>query len=329
MAMDTMYPGLVNIFSGAIVAFIITYLFFYFNNRIYLTEYFSGSGRGSNGLTPDVNKSIDTSGQYNYTPRRTQIEDSYNNDSEKIVSPGKGEVQMTTVETPYAKQPINELDDYEYNMIFSNESEKALSKDLRQKLMSQYPMHWTTYPPSSSQFQAGLQESFQNARQNIPDDAKPYESISGSDMAPPDTGAIEKEERRILQTYKPQFPPKNGVTYDSRDANVLIKKMYDAKGLIPEVKHKEGTNVYEIVGTRRKNETVVYEDEEAPTGTMVKAAGEGVINVPVAINELTTENRDLFYNPSSGGAKNPWQYTAWTPGLERVFAPTDPKTNWT
>ena len=325
MASDILYGRMVNIFMAVIVAFIITYLFFYFNNRIYLKEYFQATKQGSNGRKPDVDTSVNISGDYNYTPRRTQIDDSYNNNSEKIVSPGQGEVQMTAVDTPYTREPINEVDDYEYNMVFTNESERALSKGLRQKLMSQYPMHWTTYPPSSSQFQAGLQESFQNATQDVPDDAKPYQNISGSTMQPPDKSEIEKEERKILQTYQPQFPPA-GVTYDSRDANMIIKKIYDAKGLIANVNHKEGTNVYEIVGTRRKNDKVVYEDDEAPTGPMVQGAGEGTINVPASINELTTANRDVFYNNKSS---NPWQYTAWTPGLERVFAPTDPKTNWT
>ena len=325
MATDILYQRFVNVFIAVIVAFMITYVFFFFNNRIYLNEYFQGNSQGSNGRTPVVNTKIDIAHNFKHIPKRTQIEDSYNNNSEKIVSPGQGDVEMTPVSTPYSTQPVNEVDDYEYNMVFANESERALSKGLRQKLMSQYPMHWTTLPPSSSQFQAGLQESFQNAKQDVPDNAQPYENVSGSTMQPPDKAALEKEERKILQTYQPQFPPA-GVTYDSRDANMIIKKMYDAKGLIANVNHKEGTNVYEIVGTRRKNERIVYEDDEAPTGPMVKGAGEGTINVPASMNELTTANRDVFYNNKSS---NPWQYTAWTPGLERMFAPTDPKVNWT
>jgi hypothetical protein len=188
-------------------------------------------------------------------------------------------------------------------------------------------MHWTTYPPSSTQFQAGYKESFQNAKQNVPDDAKPYENISGSTMQPPDTSDLEREERRILQTYAPEFPPK-AQQYDERDANRLIKKVYDAKGLIPEVRHRHGTNVYEIIGTRRKNEKIVYEDEEASATQRANPyAGEGTVPVVSNINELATSSRDSFYSSEKGSA-NPWQYTAWTPGLERVFAPTDPKQNW-
>ena len=260
---------------------------------------------------------------------RFQIDMTENANPEKPMYPGAGEVLMTTFSPPYDQQPIQDVDDYEHSLIYTNESDRVLSKALRDKLMSQYPMNWTTYPPSSSQFQAGYKESFQNATQNVPDDAKPYQNISGSTMAPPDLGTIEKEERKILQTYKPEFPP-TATTYDDRDANKLIQKIYDAKGLIPVVNHKEGTNVYEIVGTRRKNEKVVYDDEEAPVTRRANPdAGEGAVPVVSAVNQLTTSSRDSFYAPENNkGSGNPWQYTAWTPGLERVFAPTEPKQNW-
>lgn len=248
----------------------------------------------------------------------------------KAMYPGAGEVVMTTFSPPYEQQPIQDMGDYEMSQVYTNEADRVLSKQLRDKLMSQYPMSWTTYPPSSAQFQAGYKESFQNATQDVPDDAKPYQNISGSTMAPPDMGEVEKEERKILQTYAPQFPP-TGQTYDDRDANTLIKKIYDAKGLIPEVKHKDGTNVYEIVGTRRKNEKVVYEDDEGPvTARANPDSGEGTVPVVSNLNELTTSSRDSFYAPENnkGSSQNPWQYTAWTPGLERVFAPTEPKQSW-
>ena len=65
-------------------------------------------------------------------------------------------VDLTAVEAPYTREPINSLDDYETNVIYMNESDKALSKELRDKLTSQRPMDWAGLPPSSSQFQAGL-----------------------------------------------------------------------------------------------------------------------------------------------------------------------------
>ena len=389
-----------TIMQTGITIAIIMYLFFYFNNRYYLFEYFQGSviSPGSNidqrdcaasggvykngtcvipkdedkktceksggtwdkdrcsipsvqcklmGGTylngnctsndPNIKRRIAcemNGGTYTLSTgvcthdgaKANEVSMTTDNTGAKLMFPGV-DVQMTTLSPPYDQQRIEDLGDYELSQVYTNESDKALSKALRDKLMSQYPMNWTTYPPSSTQFQAGYKESFQNATQDVPDDAKPYQNISGATMAPPDMGATEKEERKILQTYKPEFPPK-GATYDERDANTLIKKIYDAKGLIPVVNHKEGTNVYEIVGTRRKNEKVVYEDEEGPASMKANPmTGEGVVPVVSALNELTTSSRDSFYSPGQGST-NPWNYTAWTPGLERVFAPTEAKQSW-
>ncbi len=231
------------------------------------------------------------------------------------------------VDVPYTNEPINSLDEFELNTVYMNESDKAMSKALRDKLMSQRPMDWSGYPPSSSQFQAGLRESFANASPTVPDDAKPYDTVSGSNMQPEDKTKEQQEEKKILQTYKPTFPPK-GTTYNPKDAEQLIKKVYDAKGVIPIVRHKDGTNVYEIIGTRKKNEKVVYEDEEAPAMNQANPdAGESTINPPQAV-------RDTAFEPPSGGGvqvktnKNKWDYTAWTPGLERMFAPSSPQQNW-
>jgi hypothetical protein len=309
-------------FLAVITICTILYVFFYITKKAYLKEYF----QSNEDSYPSVSATTvaegsamiaSASGNYNPLAERTQIDAIANNNSGEVIMRPAGEtITLTPGDTPYAREPIEDVDDYEYNMVYMNESNTALSKDLRQKLMRQYPMHWTTYPPSSAQFQAGYQESFQNAAQDVPDDAVPYQNISGATMSPPDMAVMEREERKILQTYAPEFPPK-GVTYDERDANKLIKKIYDAKGLIPQVNHREGTNVYEIVGTRRKNETVVYEDDvqaRASNGA-VADAGENTIQVPVAVTEMAT-------------GSNPWQYTAWTPGLERVFAPSEPTQNW-
>jgi len=321
-----------SLFFAIITACSIFYIFFYLYKRTYLKEYFENTVLNKvvmNIGSQPVYATTDITRDYNYTTRstdpgiatapaeRTQSDDTTFNMNQTItLEPTNTDIQMTTLQAPYAQDTINDLGDYESDMVYENESNTALSKDLRQKLMSQYPMHWSAYPPSSSQFQAGIQESFQNASQDVPDDAKPYQNISGSTMMPPDKGILEKEERKILQTYKPDFPPK-GATYDAQDPRALIKKIYDAKGLIPDVKHNETSNVYEIVGTRRKNEKVVYEDEEADaTAGANPHSGEGLINVPSAVAE-------------SGSSANPWKYTAWTPGLEQMFAPTEPRRDWT
>ena len=246
--------------------------------------------------------------------------------------PGRVVMEQTHLD-PVAQGHIKKLDDFEYNMVYQNESDRALSTALRNKLMSQRPMDWSGLPPSSEQFQAGLRESFENASPTVPDNAKPYQTVNGDNMVPPDTEATEMEERKILQAYKPPSTQELGSYSADEDMEPeeLIEKIYAVKGLVPTVAHKDGTNVYEVVGVRRKDEKVVYEDEEAPASLgPVRGAGEATIQVPATAYD-TAAVVDPFYDTSAPGGKTrigKWDYQSWTPGLERMFAPTNDTQKW-
>jgi hypothetical protein len=232
---------------------------------------------------------------------------------------------------PVAKGQIQSLDDYEYNYVYQNESDRALSQGLKNKLMSQRPMEWAGLPPSSQQFQAGLRESFQNATPTVPDNAQPFQAISGQDMVPPDTVSTEMEERKVLQTYKAPSALDLTSYNPDEDPEEMIKKLYDVKGLVPIVAHKEGTNVYEVIGVRKKDEKILYEDEEAPASIApLKGAGEANIEVPIAAYD-TAAAHDPYYDKNMNSGKTrigKWDYQAWTPGLDRMFAPTNETQNW-
>jgi hypothetical protein len=230
---------------------------------------------------------------------------------------------------PYALDPIRSVDDYEYSMVFRNEGDRAMTKATRDALMSKYPLDWSVQPPSSAMFQSGLagfKEAFANAPP--PQQGNPYRNIDGSQMVPPDTQADEMKEREILQTYTPK-DPQSLTTYNAADAKELIEKIYDAKGLVAEYK-ETAPNQFTIVSTRKKNEKIVYEDDPsvAPaSASPIAAAGEGTIVVPAVAAEVQS-GLDPFFTPSTKTRDGKWDYTSWTPGLERMFAPTEPQTNW-
>lgn len=232
------------------------------------------------------------------------------------------------VEAPYVQRSILDVDDYEYNLIFQNEGDRELTKALQNKLQSQYPLDWSTQPPSSAQFQAGmkaLKESFKDSPAQ-PAGENPYEDISAMSLTPPDTTIQEMEERKILQTYRPSKTT-DLTTYNIEDANDLIKRIYNAKGLIPDVVMKN-KNVFEVIGTRKKDEKVVYEDEQAPVKKApVATAGEGTITVPPVATEVAA-GLDPFFSPSPSTHIGRWDYQKFTPGLERMFAPTYPTAEW-
>ena len=235
---------------------------------------------------------------------------------------------------PYATSPIMDVDDYEYSMVFQNEGDRAITKAQRDRLMSQYPMDWTTQPPSSAQFQKGL-EAFENQQKEKL--GKPeftvdyYKEVDGSNMVPPDKLELEQKEREILATYKPKDPQSLN-TYDAADAKEIIKRIYDSKGEVAQYM-EERPGVFVILDKYKKNREVQWEDDvnqpqQAPvTKDANQKAGENTIVVPPAAYEYSS-GLDPFFTPSSKVRDGKWDYTSWTPGLERAFAPTEPRTNW-
>lgn len=233
------------------------------------------------------------------------------------------------IQKPYTQTPIQNVDDYEYSMIFKNEGDRAMTKKTRDFLMSQYPKDWSVQPPSSDLFQQGLQaynEGFEDAPRPP---TKRYDSINGTTMVPPDQAAQERREQEILNTYVPK-DPQSLSTYSADDAQVLIEKIYTAKGLKATYK-QTGDNQFQIISTTPLDKVITYEDDpaaplEAPTSQgPVAAAGEETIVVP----EIhPTGGLDPFYTPGEQTRDGRWNYTQFTPGLERMFAPTEPMSKW-
>ena len=226
----------------------------------------------------------------------------------------KGNTPYVTIgkgESPYVTTPINSLDDYEYNAVFNNETDQELSAVLKNKLTSQYPMEWSNQPTNV------IREGFDSQVVN------PYSPIVDDSMKPPDTLAIEKAERDILQTYQPKHAGDLS-TYDVDDAMQLIKKIYDKKNEIPTIVKKEN-NVYEIVGTRKKDEKIVY-DEMDTDGSA--SAPPPQVQRPMAAADKQAA-LDPFFAPASADVQGQaWNFNRSVPGLQRPFAPTEPIKNW-
>jgi len=233
---------------------------------------------------------------------------------------------------PFSTPSIDSLDDYEYNMVFGNENDREITKTTRDTLMSQYPMDWSVQPSSSELFAQGLaayKEGFatsaqKDTNQGLP---SPYTVIDGSKFLPPDLQGAEGKERDILQTYVPKNP-QSLTTYDAADAKELVEKLYAAKGLVADMK-ETGNNVFTITSVRSATEKPVFDDEQALTSsTAVPSAGENTIVVPTIPSQNQMDGLDPFFTPGEKTRDGKWDYTRWTPGLERAFAPTMPIKEW-
>jgi hypothetical protein len=227
--------------------------------------------------------------------------------------------------TPFIADSIRSVDDYEYSLVFQNEGDRGITKAQRNALSTQYPMDWSTQPPSSEVFQQGLAQY--NAR-NLPmnDPSKdPYNAISGRDMIPPLT------QKELLSTYVPKRPA-DLTTYDAEDVKELIDKIYSAKGMVADYRETQ-PNVYSIVSKRPKEESIYYDDEEhaSASNKANRAAGEDVTIIP-SFDKKEPKLKDPFFTQypklDDKARDGKWDYTQWTPGLERPFAPTEPRDNW-
>ena len=148
-------------------------------------------------------------------------------------------------------------------------------------------------------------------------------------MVPPNTEAIDEEEKKILQTYQPESS-KGLLEYSVDDVKALLEKVYSRKGLIPVIeKSKQGNNVWEITEVKEKNPKIVWADEQEKEiqREAMTQRGEEVIEVPYTATDLAA-GLDPFFQARNSVRDGKYDYTQWTPGLQRMFAPTYPIKNW-
>ena len=230
-------------------------------------------------------------------------------------------------EKPYLMNPIDDLDDYELSLVFQNQGSKEASRRQISDAMTRYPMDWPVQGPNSQYFQDNQAEFEKKVTVNIndPPPTKMYNEIDGSDMTPPDTAAFEAEEKKILQTYKPECS-KGLLQYSVDDVRSLVDKIYGKKDLIPVIeKSKQGENIWEITEVKEKHPHIVWEDD-LERQTMEKR-GEEVIEVPYTASDIAA-GLDPFFQARNPVRDGRYDYYQWTPGLERMFAPTFPIKAW-
>lgn len=230
---------------------------------------------------------------------------------------------------PYITSQINDLDDYEYSAIFQNQGDKQASKKELNDAMSRYPLDWSTQPPDSQYFQEKRSNFIEQQESQPAPDTSIYNKIDGSDMIPTDTAAMSAEEKKVLQMYKPESS-KALLSYSLEDVKHLIDRVYSKKGLIPTIeKSKQGPNVYEIVEVQSKDPHIVWEDDldKMTDRDRMTMRNEEIIEVPTTVTDMAA-GLDPFFNPRIGVKNSKNDYMQWTPGLERMFAPTYPIKNW-
>ena len=281
--------------------------------------------------------------------------------------PTESEIPLVDNELPYATSSILELSDYddpsssgmllgdlnpdetELDRIAAEEGERGqdVSRDIVNKKMIDKQFEWSrNLPPSSivqqiqqSKWNAGVslsaapfvdpkagsetQEGFVSG--SAPTKKKSiYDDVNGSNLQPPDMDKVEAEERKILATYNPKLS-KDMMEYDPDDVKKLLDKVYKVQGKKPHY-YKRDDGVVEVYEVSDLEPKIWYEGEEEPERDD-KTSGTDTVAVPQGVNRYGA-GMDPFFESRQTTRSDRNDYTAWTPGLERMFAPTNPVEAW-
>lgn len=248
-------------------------------------------------------------------------------------------------EQTYAKTPINSLDDYEYNRVFELENRPRmaeLSKQVKNNLLGAMQLDWPTLPYSSDT-KAKLEEQFVDARMQDgfrdPKSGVFFKNMEGADIAPPNEDAAAAREAKILSGYQPTDITTHVVDDEYERVAKVVAQQYSTDPDWEPVVEKRGPHQYAVteLRPRRKKDDgdIVWEGEGAPT--VAQAQQQGLLEGgEVKPNSMTIQDnlQDPFF-AKTGVADHSndkfWKYSdfnKWTPGLERMFAPTDPTNEW-
>lgn len=236
-------------------------------------------------------------------------------------------------ENTYAKTPINKLDDYEYTRIFQNENSprSELSKTTVNSLMAKNQWDWSKLP-FNSEARADAETEFVSGRldsaQRDPKTGVFFKNVEGMTVVPPDEDAASIREKASLKAYE-AAPATALMEHNVEDVAVMVKKMYAEDPNWEPVVEKVGDNEYRVSELRPKARKEKYEENQDMT--IERAKEGGLIQAQV---DIEGGRQDPYFDKQGVldySNDRFWEYKdfkKWTPGLERMFAPTLDTTNW-
>jgi hypothetical protein len=236
-------------------------------------------------------------------------------------------------EQPFAKTPINKADDYEYTRIFQNENSPRgeISKTAVNSMLAKKQWDWAQLPFNSST-RADAEDQFNTARadsaQRDPKSGVFFKNVEGADIKPPDVVSIEQTEKAGLKPFV-ERPAEKLLEHNIEDVGEMVRKMYADDPNWEPVVEKIGENEYRVSELRPKPRKEHYAGAEEPT--IERAKANGMISAEV---DVEGGRQDPYFDKQGVldyGNDRFWEYKdfkKWTPGLERMFAPSLDTTNW-
>jgi len=235
------------------------------------------------------------------------------------------------------KTRVDKLDDYEYDRINQSEREgrNSISKAMKNELLEGRKLDWANLPFNSEERARQADEFIAGRMDDMYRDPKTgvfFKNMEGKTILPPDQEAEKMREAKILSAYKPTDLTQH--TIDNRTAAVakLVHDVYASDKNWEPVVTQVDKNKWEVTELRPKPRKETYED--AQVMSLAMAEEKGITQPPVQIDIMDRLQDDPYFDKRGVGDRDNnkfWNYkdfNKWTPGLERMFAPTFDNREW-
>ena len=238
---------------------------------------------------------------------------------------------------PSENRPINKLDDYDFTRI--QELERAprnsvASQESKNALTAQNILDWATLPFNSekkaeaeNEFWSGIQEAgFREPKTGVF-----FANMEGKTVLPPDEDALKQREKALLAAYKPTDVTQHTVDSETERVAKLVNDVYANDPNWEPVITKTGENQWAVTELRPRARKEKWEEQD----TTERALVEGSLDPKVKMEILNKMNSTDPYFDKKGVVDQDnarfWKYEdfgKWSPGLERMFAPTKDTKEW-
>lgn len=234
------------------------------------------------------------------------------------------------------KTPINKLDDYEYTRVFESErdSRNKIDVDDKNDLLKKRATDWSILPFNSEErakqedvFIAGRMESAYRE----PKTGVLFDTMAGTSVQPPDVEAARMREQKLLASYRPTDISRHTMDNDTEAVARLVMAEYGEDKYWEPVVEQTGENAWQVTELRPKARKEYYADESTKDTAMVDSTKTHLPRPSIDIDDRI--QNDPYFDKGAATA-NPskfWNYNdfrKWTPGLERMFAPTADNKAW-
>jgi hypothetical protein len=203
--------------------------------------------------------------------------------------------------------------------------------------MSQYHLDWANLPWNSDE-KAKEEEAFISGRMEDgmrdPKTGVFFRNMEGADVGPPDEAATAAREAKILSAYIPTDISKHVVDSEMERVAQVVNQAYASDPDWEPVVEKRGEHQYAVTELRPRAKKERWENE---TPTVQEAKDQGILTGTSFAPDMKIDGgrSDDPYFDKAGVVDNAndrvWKYqdfNKWTPGLERMFAPTNETQAW-